>query len=68
MEYECNMQDRLDQVSSWCDNNHVVISLVKTMSMTVTTRQKHFVVAYKMSIDCFWSLLQRRELVNFYGV
>ena len=51
MEYECNMQDRLDQVSSWCDNNQVVIGPVKTMSMTVTTRQKHFVVACKMSID-----------------
>ena len=31
------MQDSLDQVSKWCDNNH----MVKTKSMTITTRQKH---------------------------
>ena len=28
------MQDSLDQVSNWCDNNHMVINLIKT-------RQKH---------------------------
>ena len=31
------MQDSLDQVSNWCDNNH----MVKTKSMTIATRQKH---------------------------
>ena len=35
------MQDSLDQVSNWCDNNHMVINLTKTKSMTITTRQKH---------------------------
>ena len=35
------MQDSLDQVSNWCDNNHMVISPIKTKSMTVATRQKH---------------------------
>ena len=36
-----NMQDSLDQVSSWCDNNHMVINPTKTKSMTIATRQKH---------------------------
>ena len=36
-----NMQDSLDQVSNWCDNNHIVINLIKTKSMTIATRQKH---------------------------
>ena len=36
-----NMQDSLDQVSSWSDNNHMVISPTKTKSMTIATRQKH---------------------------
>ena len=36
-----NMQDSLDQVSSWCDNNHMVINPIKTKSMTIATRQKH---------------------------
>ena len=35
------MQDSLDQVSNWCDNNHMVINLIKTKSMTIATRQKH---------------------------
>ena len=35
------MQDSLDQVSSWCDNNHMVINPIKTKSMTIATRQKH---------------------------
>ena len=33
------MQDSLDQVSNWCDNNHMVINPTKTKSMTVSTRQ-----------------------------
>ena len=36
-----HMQDSLDQVSNWCDNNHMVISLIKTKSMTIATTQKH---------------------------
>ena len=36
-----NMQDSLDQVSNWCDNNHMVINPIKTKSMTIATRQKH---------------------------
>ena len=36
-----NMQDSLDQVSIWCDNNHMVINPIKTKSMTTATRQKH---------------------------
>ena len=35
------MQDSLDQVSNWCDNNHMVINPIKTKSMTIATRQKH---------------------------
>ena len=35
------MQDNLDQVSNWCDNNHMVINQIKTKSMTIATRQKH---------------------------
>ena len=36
-----NMQDSLDQLSNWCDNNHMVINPIKTKSMTIATRQKH---------------------------
>ena len=35
-----NMQDSLDQVSIWCDNNHMVINPIKTKSMTIANRQK----------------------------
>ena len=35
------MQDSLDQVSNWCDDNHMVINPIKTKSMTIATRQKH---------------------------
>ena len=35
------MQDRLDQVSNWCDNKHMVISPIKTKSMAIATTQKH---------------------------
>ena len=41
MQIRSNMQDSLDQVSSWCDNNHMVINRIKTKSMTIATRQKH---------------------------
>ena len=41
MQIRSNMQDNLDQVSNWCDNNHVVINPIKTKSMTIATRQKH---------------------------
>ena len=41
MQIRSNMQDSLDQVSSWCDNNHMVINPTKTKSMTIATRQKH---------------------------
>ena len=36
-----NMQESLDQVSNWCDNNRMVINPIKTKSMTIATRQKH---------------------------
>jgi len=41
MQIRSNMQDSLDQVSHWCDNNHMVINPIKTKSMTIATRQKH---------------------------
>ena len=33
--------DSLDQVSIWCDNNHMVINPIKTKFMTIASRQKH---------------------------
>ena len=41
MQIRSSIQDSLDQVSSWCDNNHMVINPTKTKSVTVATRQKH---------------------------
>ena len=41
MQIRSNMQDSLDQVSNWCENNHMVINPIKTKSMTIATRQKH---------------------------
>ena len=50
LQIRSNMQDSLDQVSNWCDNNHMVISPIKTnmvinpiktKSMVIATRQKH---------------------------
>ena len=41
MQIRNNMQESLDQVSNWCDNNHMVINPTKTKSVTVATRQKH---------------------------
>ena len=41
MQIRSKMQHSLDQVSSWCDNNHMVINPIKTKSMTIATRQKH---------------------------
>ena len=35
------MQDSLDQISNWCGDNHMVISPIKTKSVTIATRQKH---------------------------
>ena len=41
LQIRSNMQDSLDHVSNWCDNNHMVINPIKTKSMTIATRQKH---------------------------
>ena len=41
LQIRSNMQDSLDEVSNWCDNNHMVINPIKTKSMTIATRQKH---------------------------
>ena len=41
MQIRSNMPDSLDQVSNWCDNNHMVINPIKTKSMTIATKQKH---------------------------
>ena len=41
LQIRSSMQDSLDQVSNWCDYNHMVISPIKTKSMTIATRQKH---------------------------
>ena len=41
MQIRSKMQDSLDQVSNWCDNNHMVINPIKTKSTTIATRQKH---------------------------
>ena len=30
MQIRSNMQDSLDQVSNWCDNNHMVIDPINT--------------------------------------
>ena len=40
LQIRSNMQDSLDQVSKWCDNNHMVISPIKTKSLSIATRQK----------------------------
>ena len=37
MQIRSNMQDSLDQVSNWYDNNHMVINPIKTKSMTIAT-------------------------------
>ena len=36
-----SMQDSIDQVFNWCDNNHMVVNSIKTKSMASATRQKH---------------------------
>ena len=41
MQIRSNMQDSLDQVSNWCDSNHMVINPIKTKSTTIASRQKH---------------------------
>ena len=41
MQIRSSMQDSLDQVSNWCDNNHMVINPIKTKSMTIATGQKY---------------------------
>ena len=41
MQVEHTLQERLDQVSCWCDNSSMVINSKKTHSMTIATRQKH---------------------------
>ena len=41
MQIRNNTQDSLDQVSNWCDNNHMIMNPIKTKSMTIATRQKH---------------------------
>ena len=41
MQIRSNTQDSLDQVSNWCDNNHMVTNLIKINFMTIATRQKH---------------------------
>ena len=40
MQIRSNVQDSLDQVSNWCDNNHMVIKPIKTKYITIATRQK----------------------------
>ena len=49
MQAEHTLQESLDQVSCWCDNNSTVINPKKTHSMTVATRQKHQLLS--LSLD-----------------
>ena len=43
LQIRSNMQDSLDQVSNWCDNNHMVIYPIKTKSMTIySANQKQY--------------------------
>ena len=35
------IRSNMQEVSNWCDNNHVVISPIKTKSMNIATRQKY---------------------------
>ena len=41
MQVEHTLQESLDQVSFWCDNNSMVINPNKTHSMAIATKQKH---------------------------
>ena len=41
LQIRSNMQDNLNQVSRWSDNNHMDINPIKTKSMAIATRQKH---------------------------
>ena len=41
MQIRSNMQDSLNQVSNWCDSNHMVINPIKTKSLTIATGRKH---------------------------
>ena len=49
MQVEHTLQESLDQVLCWCDNNSMVIDPKKTHSMTIATRQKHQLLP--LSID-----------------
>ena len=49
LQIRSNMQDSLDQLSNWCDNNYIVINPIKTMSMTIAIRQKKIVTLISRS-------------------
>ena len=50
MQAEHTLQESLDQVSCWCDNNSTVINPKKTHSMTVATRQKHQLLSLSLDL------------------
>ena len=50
MQVEHTLQESLDQVSCWCDNNSMVISPKKTHSMTIATRQKHQLLSLSLDL------------------
>ena len=55
LQIRSNMQDTLDQVSNWCNNNHMVINPIKTMSMPIVTRQKHHLSPLPLDLVLRWA-------------
>ena len=55
LQIRSNMQDSLDQVSNWCNNNHMVINPIKTMSIPIVTRQKHHLSPLPLDLVLRWA-------------
>ena len=51
MQVEHTLQESLDHVSCWCDNNYMVINPKKTHSMTIATRQKHQLLPLSLDLS-----------------
>ena len=65
---QCSLQEGLNYVSKWCDQNRVVVHPGKTKSMVLTSRQKHQLKLLMLSLTLGTSIINKFVNIGFLGL
>ena len=63
-----SLQQSINQVSSWCDQNHMALNPQKTKSMVLTSRQKHQRIPLTLKLEVNGNVIEQVHEHRVLGV